>query len=162
MRTVGLFCTAIGALALVSCSDAASEGEQRAAEMTADLEAQQAASSPQERYDRAVECAATTVNVANVFNVIASTDEDSNPAQAERARSSANENMAQARAFAQLAEQIAADPAIGKSRDEVVQDIDAIDRQIRQRGQNAEDFMGFATQIAREADACDADQISAD
>ncbi|RED15624.1 hypothetical protein [Parasphingopyxis lamellibrachiae] len=157
MKMLGLSACAIGALLLVGCSDDPT-AEEEVAQIEAGREAAQAAEdtpSVQSQYDAAVGCAATAVNVANVFNVIASTDEDSNPEQAAQARGNAEQNMTEARAFAQQAEQIARDPQIGKTRDEVMADIDGIDRVIRERGRNADDFMAFATELARESDQCD-------
>ena len=158
VRIMGL--AAVSTLALAACSDGLTAEEEiaqieagRAANAAAEREA--AAPSVKSQYDRAVECAATAVNVSNVFNVIATMDEDTNPEQAAQTRENAEENMAQARVFAQQAEQIASDPEIGKSRDAVVADIDAMDRAIRQRGRDAADFMTFATQLARESDQCD-------
>jgi len=161
MKTLGITVCAIAVLTLASCSDSMTAEEE-----IAQIEAAQAAAAPdtpsvQAQYDEAVGCAATAVNVAQVFNVIASTDEDSNPDQAAQARGNAEENMAQARVFAQRAEQIASDPEIGKSRDEVMADIDGVDRVIRQRGRDADDFMAFATELARESDQCDTAQSTA-
>ncbi|MBC2777878.1 hypothetical protein [Parasphingopyxis marina] len=148
------------ALTLPACSDGLT-AEEEIAQIEAGREAaanQQA--SPQARYDRAVECAATALNVSNVFDVIASTHDDGDPARAAQARSGAQDNLAQARIFVGLAEQIAADPGIGKSRDAVLADIDVVDRRIRQRGSSAEDFTTFVTQIASESDQCDAERAS--
>ena len=156
IRMIGL--AAISTLALAACSDSLTAEEEIAqieAGRAAVAEQEAAAPSLQSQYDRAVECAATAVNVSNVFNVIATMDEDSNPAQAARTRDNAAENMAQARAFALQAEQIASDPEIGKSRDAVMADIDAMDRAIRQRGRDAADFTAFAREIARESDQCE-------
>jgi len=160
MKTFGISVCAMAAITLVSCSD-----NLTAEEEIVQIEAGRAAAeqdtvapSVQSQYDQAVGCAATAANVANVFNVVASTDEGSNPEQAAQARGNAEQNMAQARVFAQQAEQIASDPEIGKSRDAVMADIDAVDRAIRQRGRDAADFMAFATEIARESDQCDTAQ----
>lgn len=157
IRMIGL--AAVSTLALAACSDSLTEEEEIAqieahrAAVAAEQEA--AAPSVQSQYDRAVECAATAANVSNVFNVIATMDEDSNPTQAAQTRAQAQENMAQARVFAQQAEQIASDPEIGKSRDAVMADIDSMDRAIRQRGRDAADFTTFARQLARDSDQCD-------
>lgn len=160
MKTFGISVCVLAAITLVSCSDNLTE-EEEIAQIEAGRAAARAAEgtpSVQAQYDEAVGCAATAANVANVFNVVASTDEESNPAQAAQARANAEQNMAQARVFAQQAEQIASDPEIGKSRDEVMADIDGVDRVIRQRGRDAADFMAFATQLARESDQCDSAQ----
>lgn len=158
IRLIGL--AAVSTLALAACSDSMT-AEEEIAQIEAHRAATRAAEgipSVQAQYDEAVGCAATAVNVAQVFNVIASTDEDNNPDQAAQARGNAEQNMAEARVFAQQAEQIAADPEIGKSRDEVMADIDGVDRVIRQRGRDADDFMAFATELARESDQCDTAQ----
>jgi uncharacterized protein YfcZ (UPF0381/DUF406 family) len=162
MKMFGITVCVIGALTLVACSDNPS-AEEEIAQIEAGREAARAAEntpSVQSQYDEAVGCAATAMNVANVFNVIASTDEDSNPEQAAQARANAEQNMAEARTFAQQAEQLAMDTEIGKSRDEVMADIDGVDRVIRQRGRDADDFMAFATELARESDQCDTAQTT--
>ncbi len=164
MKMLGLSVCAISALALTACSDNSTE-EEEIAQIEAGQEAARVAEDTptvQAQYDDAVGCAATAMNVANVFTVIASTDEDSNPEQAARARSNAEQNMADAHGYAQQAEQLAANPEIGKTRDEVMADIDGVDRAIRQRGSDAEDFTVFATDLARESDQCDAAQNTAD
>lgn len=153
----------LASFGLSACSDGLSEEEEIAQieagrEATEEAEARADAPDPQPQgmsYDRAVECAATAVNVANVFDVIARQDAESNPQQAASARASAETNNAQAREFARLAERLGAETGAGKDRDAVLADIGVIDNQIRQRGSNTSDFMGFATQLARESDQCD-------
>lgn len=166
MKTTVPLLLASSALIIAGCSDdlTAEEeiaqieaGRERAAEAEGDTASASASMSVEERYQRAVECSATAVNVSNIFDVIASTDEDSNPDAAARARTNAQNNLEEARTFADVAESLGANPEIGKSRETVLADIAVVDREIRQRGMDSGDFMEFSRTLAREADQCDTD-----
>ena len=149
---------------VIGCSDDLTAEEEiaqieagRAA--TAEAEEQAAAealaAAPAMTYERAVECAATAINVSNVFDVIARTDAGSDPDRAADARQSAETNIQQAREFARLAEELSGEPGKEQDNEAVMADIGRMDAAIRQRGRAATDFSDFARQIARESDQCD-------
>lgn len=154
---------AVSAL-LVGCSD-----DLTAEEEIAQIEAGRAATAEAEEraaaealagagpmtYDRAVECAATAMNVSYVFDIIAQTDADSDPDRAADARQSAETNIQQAREFVRLAETLGSEPGKGRDNEAVMADVGRMDSQIRQRGRDADDFFEFARQIAQESDQCD-------
>ncbi|QLC21455.1 hypothetical protein HFP51_04205 [Parasphingopyxis sp. CP4] len=167
MRTVRLSVIGVSlaaSAALAACSDNLTAEEEiaqieagRAA--TAEAEAREAAealaAAGPMTYDRAVECAATAMNVSNVFDIIAQTDADSDPDRAADARQSAETNIQQAREFVRLAESLGSEPGKGRDNEAVMADVGRMDSQIRQRGRDAEDFFEFARQIAQESDQCD-------
>lgn len=162
LRVIGVALAA--SAALIGCSDSLTAEEEIAQieagrEATAEAEERAAAQAgtpvPSMSYERAVECAATAMNVSRVFDIIAQQDADSDPDRAATARESAETNMQQAREFARLAEELGGEPGKAADDEAVMADIGRADSRIRQRGTDAADFIGFAREIARESDQCD-------
>lgn len=110
------------------------------------------------RYQRAVECAATHMGVGNLYTAIASADADASPDRAAEMRSTAQERFRTARQFGDIAIEIGAAPEIGKTREQVIQDIGAADQAIGARGTAAADFTAFGVELGREADRCAGEQ----
>lgn len=105
-----------------------------------------------EQYRQLVTCAATHFNLSNIYNSIAGAIED--PARANAARANGAASMRQSRAMADTAIDMAQDASIGRSRDQVLSDIEAAHQDVRALRNEHQNFDDYARSQARAADSC--------
>ena len=107
-----------------------------------------------EHYQRAVECAGTHMAISKLDTAIAQTDAQSFPTNAEQAREGAARNDRAADRIRRIAEQLGADPTVGRTSEQVARDIAAADRAWGQRVPVSVDFVELVEEMDAEMRNC--------